>query len=206
MLSFIFTVGGFLRLEARGCMKNIMLDLLKENPIIAAVKDIDGLKRAIKSGCKVVFLLFGDICDIGELVTMVKKADKLAIVHIDLIDGLSSKDSSAKYISKNTSADGIISTKLNLIKTAKENGLITIQRVFVIDSLSFENAQKHMQHGNADFIEILPGIMPKIIKSMAEKSAIPIIAGGLIRDKEDVMSSLNAGAKGVSTTNSDIWH
>ncbi|MEG1720939.1 MAG: glycerol-3-phosphate responsive antiterminator, partial [Pseudoflavonifractor sp.] len=33
----------------------------------------------------------------------------------------------------------------------------------------------------------------------------PIIAGGLIADKEDVTSALSAGAIAVSSTNREIW-
>ena len=34
---------------------------------------------------------------------------------------------------------------------------------------------------------------------------VPIIAGGLIVDKEDVMEALDAGAMAVSTTNHQVW-
>ncbi|WP_352427367.1 glycerol-3-phosphate responsive antiterminator, partial [Enterocloster asparagiformis] len=34
---------------------------------------------------------------------------------------------------------------------------------------------------------------------------IPIIAGGLIADKEDVMNALEAGALAISSTNQKVW-
>ena len=34
---------------------------------------------------------------------------------------------------------------------------------------------------------------------------LPVIAGGLISDKEDVMGALGAGAAAVSTTNQKVW-
>jgi glycerol uptake operon antiterminator len=37
-----------------------------------------------------------------------------------------------------------------------------------------------------DYIEVLPGVMPHIIKEVYEKTKIPIFAGGLIRSEEDV--------------------
>lgn len=186
-------------------MKNSMLESLYSTPVITAVKNIAGIKKSAESDCSVVFILFGDICNIGELVDIVKSAGKIAIVHIDLIDGLSNKESAVKYIARNTAADGIISTKLNLIKTAKESNLITVQRVFILDSLSLENVKQHIQNKITDFIEILPGNMPKIIKDITDESSIPVIAGGLIRDKDDVISALGAGAIAVSTTNQSIW-
>ena len=47
----------------------------------------------------------------------------------------------------------------------------------------------------------MPGIMPKILRELSSELETPLIAGGLITQKEDVISALNAGALGVSTTN-----
>ena len=45
-----------------------MLELLEESPIIAAIKSWEGLEKSLKSECKVVFVLFGTICDIDQIV------------------------------------------------------------------------------------------------------------------------------------------
>ena len=54
-------------------------------------------------------------------------------------------------------------------------------------------------------MEVLPGVMPKILKQICKTSKVPVIAGGLISDKEDVMGALGAGAAAVSTTNQKVW-
>ena len=77
-----------------------------------------------------------------------------------------------------------------------------------MDSIALRNVEMtdHQYAGaRPDFIEILPGVMPKIIKKICKKSRCPVIAGGLITDKEDVMGALNAGAISVSSTNQDVW-
>lgn len=57
-----------------------------------------------------------------------------------------------------------------------------------------------------DLIEFLPGIvLPKMIKRINRVSRVPIIAGGLISDKEDVMNALDAGAIAISSTNEEVW-
>ena len=56
-----------------------------------------------------------------------------------------------------------------------------------------------------DFIEILPGVMPKIIARICRETQIPVIAGGLISDKEDILAALSAGARAISTTNPAVW-
>ena len=44
-----------------------------------------------------------------------------------------------------------------------------------------------------------------VVDDILSRRKIPVIAGGLIIDKEDVMGALAAGAVSVSTTNQDVW-
>ena len=48
-------------------------------------------------------------------------------------------------------------------------------------------------------------LSPKIIHKLSGMLEIPVIAGGLISDKEDVMNALASGAISVSTTNPEVW-
>lgn len=179
--------------------------ILEDCPVIAAVKDEEGLEKCLKSDIRLVFVLYGDICNIGAVVHRVKEAGKIAMVHLDLIAGLNGKEIALDFIKENTEAAGIITTKQMLIKRARELGLYTVLRYFVIDSMALLNIEK--QHGGItpDCIEILPGVMPKIIRRVCTASHMPVIAGGLISDKEDVMSALASGAISISTTRPDIW-
>ncbi len=47
--------------------------------------------------------------------------------------------------------------------------------------------------------------MPKVIRRICEESPIPVIAGGLITEREDIVAALNAGAVSISTTNRKVW-
>ena len=181
-------------------------DLIEANPVIAAVKDMEGLTESCqREDIKVVFVLFGDICNIGAVVGKIKDADKVAMVHIDLITGLSGKEVAVDFIKEQTRADGIISTRPGLIKRARDLGLYTTLRVFVLDSMALENIEKQMSVARPDMIEILPGLMPKVIRRVCKTVKVPVIAGGLISDKEDVMAALGAGAISVSSTNPQVW-
>jgi len=186
-------------------MSKKFTEAIEECPIIAAVKDMDGLDRCLESESKIIFVLFGDICNIAGIVKTIKESGRIVIVHVDLINGLSTKEISVDFIKNNTAADGIISTKPALIKRAKELGLFTVFRFFVIDSLALENITKQSKAAKPDYIEILPGVMPKIIKKIHTLTSVPVIAGGLILDKEDVMTALSAGAVSISTTNQNVW-
>ena len=100
---------------------------------------------------------------------------------------------------------GIISTKPMMVKRAKELGLLTIQRFFIIDSIALENSKRQIEVYHPDCVEIMPGIMPKILKDIRSFVSVPVIAGGLLTEKKDVMSALSAGADAISTTNRNLW-
>lgn len=183
-----------------------MLDLLEESPIIAAINSEEKLVQSLKSDCKVVFILYGTICDISDIVRRLKEQDKVAIVHVDLISGLSTKEVAVDFIKNNTQADGIISTKSALVKRAKEQGMIAIQRTFVVDSMALATLKKQLGTFRPDAVEIMPGIMPKILKEMRDFVSIPLIAGGLLSDKKDVMAAFAAGADAISATKEELWY
>ena len=54
-------------------------------------------------------------------------------------------------------------------------------------------------------IEVLPGVMPRVLSQVRSEVKKPLIAGGLIADKADILSALNAGAVCVSTSDSSLW-
>ena len=180
-------------------------ELLAESPVIAAVKDDEGLKKAVQSDCQVIFLLYGTIMNIGDLVQQVHNAEKICVVHADLVEGLSNRDIAVDGLVKLSHPDGIISTRSGQIRRAQALGLLTIQRGFLIDSMSMRSLLSQAETNRPDFIEILPGIIPTVIQEIVEKSSVPVIAGGLIRNKQDVMQALRAGVTAVSTTASDVW-
>ena len=83
--------------------------------------------------------------------------------------------------------------------------MFTVLRFFVIDSLAFSNIQKQLENVHPDVVELLPALMPRVLGRLCEKIPVPVITGGLISEKEDVVSMLSAGAACVSSTTSSTW-
>jgi len=181
------------------------LSAFEVNPVIAAVKDEEQLERAMASNCGILFLLFGSICTIGPLVERAKSAGKLVFVHVDLTQGLANKEIAADFIREYTRADGIISTRPLQLHRAKSLGLLTVLRVFLVDSMSLMNLQKQITASGADLLEVMPGVMPNIIRRVCGMTDVPVITGGLVSGKEDVFAALSAGARCVSTTCEALW-
>jgi glycerol uptake operon antiterminator len=185
--------------------KEILLNRVRLNSVIAAVQSEDDLEVAIKSNVTTVFLLCADIFNAKTLVDKIKGAGKSAFIHIDFLEGIGKDAKAIDYIIQVIKPDGIISTKSNHIKIAREKGMFTIQRFFLIDSKSFEMTLNSVKALQPDMIEVMPGVMPGVIHRITRRLSIPVIAGGLISSKQDVLEAIKAGALATSTGKKELW-
>lgn len=183
-----------------------IINCLENNPIIAALHNNDSLVDAVTSQAKVIFLLSGNILQIADVVNNLKCSGKKVFVHIDLIDGLGKDFASVDYIKQKIKPHGILSTRSNLLKYGKGIGLVTIQRLFLLDSRALNSGVDIIKSYHPDFAEVLPGIIPRGIEELKKRVHQPVIAGGMITLKEDVIQALKAGALAVSTSKKELWH
>ena len=185
-------------------MAHAMLPLLERTPVIPAVKEPETLDLALAHDGAAVFLLCGDILNIAGLVDRVHRAGKQAVIHADLIAGMAPKEIAVDYL-RRCGADGIISTRPHLIRRGRELGMLTVLRVFAIDSKAVSNLGRETEGGMPDVIEILPGTLCKVLRRLSRELPVPLIAGGLLSDKADVLAALGAGALCVSASDESLW-
>jgi glycerol uptake operon antiterminator len=121
------------------------------------------------------------------------------------MEGIGKDNKAIDYIAEIIKPSGIITTRMNQVKHAKEKGICVIQRFFLVDSQSYETAINSMKLIKPDMVEIMPAVMPKIISRFCNDVQLPIIAGGLINNKEDMLCALNAGALGISVGKKELW-
>jgi len=186
-------------------MKQVLTNI-EENPIIAAIEEDADYYDVVESPVKTVFLLRCDIISLKGKIAFLKEHNKIVFLHVDLVQGLGCDQMAVQYIYENSKPDGIITTKNNIVKYGKDLGLCTIQRFFMVDSHAYSSAVKTIEQTQPDAVEIMPGVMPKLIKEFSKDIRKPIIAGGLINTKEDIIAILSAGALGISTSKSHLWN
>ncbi|PKM94490.1 MAG: glycerol-3-phosphate responsive antiterminator [Firmicutes bacterium HGW-Firmicutes-1] len=186
--------------------KKDVYEILVNNPIIAAVSDREKLDKALKSPCEVIFMLYGDIFTLKEDVQAVLDQDKYVFVHLDLIKGFSNDAYSLKYIQEQIKPSGVVTTKTSLVKKAKELNCFVVQRLFILDSKSIQAGIQTIHQVTPDAVEIMPGVVPKITKEINKAVRVPIITGGLIETKHEIIESLDAGATCISTSCEKIWY
>ena len=92
-----------------------LAETLLDEPVIAAVKTDEALTAALASPCSTIFLLASTLLTVDGLVHRIHDAGKLAVVHIDLVDGLSSREIAVDSLNALCHPDGIISTRPTLI-------------------------------------------------------------------------------------------
>ena len=180
-----------------------LLSCLECNPVIAAVTD-EKWQQALLSPAQVIFDLSANLLTVEEKVRQAHEAGKYVMVHMDLAEGIGRDRSGLRFLTQ-CGVDGIISTKAQLIRLAKEQGLITVQRFFALDSKGMESIEEMLRNTNPHLMEIMPGVIGKAIRRF-RKSGIAVIAGGLIETKQEVTDALGAGATAVSTGRKELWY
>lgn len=181
-----------------------MLDF--ENfPIIAAIKSEDDFEAAVASEVQTLFMLSSNILTVADYALRAHEAKKLLYVHMDFVDGLSKDSAGVRYLATKN-IDGIISTRSNIISAAHDCGISSVQRFFMIDSRSVDTALETLRASKADMVEIMPGIAYKSITKIKNSINIPIIAGGLIEQKDEIFHALGSGAAMISTGKRELWN
>jgi len=179
------------------------LQRLECNPVIAAVK-ADGWQAAMESPAEVVFHLKASLMTIRRQAEEAKRRGKLLFVHLDLAEGIGKDRAGIEFLA-DCGVNGILSTRNQLIGFARERGLLTVQRFFALDSQGLSGILDPRSLGSADVVEIMPGVIGKVIRRVADLGAA-VIAGGLIETKAEVTAALQQGALAVSTGKQELWY
>lgn len=181
------------------------LDSLKYRPVIAASREPATAVEAAGYPVSAVFLLGGSIMQLPDAVGALHAADKRVFIHIDLCSGLGRDEAAVEWCHTVARPDGLISTRYPLLRAASERGMVTIQRLFLMDSSSLQNGIRLMKANPPDMVEVLPGLVPKSISMLSDSLGLPVIAGGMITEPAEAASALAAGAVAVSTSEKSLW-
>ena len=180
-------------------------EVLESNPLIASAQH-ENLKEAVKSNVSAVFLMEGKLIRLLEDEFQILKNEKPVFLHTDLLKGLSSDREAVSFIKKYVNPAGIISTKSSIIKAAKKRGIITVQRIFLIDSKSLKSAIESIRENDPDVIEVMPALASSIVDTIKREIDKPVILGGLVDSEKHIIDALNAGADGISFSKSSLWN
>ena len=153
-----------------------------------------------------LIILFGDINSLPELIRRTNEAGKLLLLHLDLIGGIGRDRAGIQFLAK-LGVKGLITTKPQLAKMARQEGMRVIQRMFLVDSESLRTGISLLKGFRPDAIEALPASTPaSVLAELKAATDVPILVGGLVRSTEDVIQAVANGAFAVSTSQRELWN
>lgn len=185
--------------------KQEFLRLARSYPVAAALKSLEDMEIALASDVQLLFVLKGDVFQLAPFVPMVHERGKGIVVHIDLMGGIGKDRAGIQYLCQ-IGVDAIITSRAQLVNAGKAEGLVTIQRLLLIDDSSLEAGVRAIARATPDLVEVLPGVLfPEIATLLRQSLSGPFIAGGFIRTSDEVANILAAGGILSSSSTSDLW-
>ncbi|WP_035318718.1 glycerol-3-phosphate responsive antiterminator [Brevibacillus laterosporus] len=178
---------------------------LARHKIIASIKQPKSLERALEGPISAVVLSIGNLNTMKRYVDLFKSHQIPVFLHLERIGGISYDREGMAYVGENVKPTGIVATRNTLIKLAKKHGLLTIQRLFLVDSDSLKSGIQSIQETQPDAVEIMPALLPEYIIEYRNSLQQPIIAGGLIKRREQMVTALSHGAIAVSVGKHQLW-
>lgn len=166
--------------------------------VIYAIAQVKEFEHFLESDLNCCVLMDIHLALLASMVKAAHDKGKKVFFHLDLLRGISSDEFGCEYACQRLKADGIISSKVKAIETAKKNHRIAILRLFLMDSKSLERGISICNACQPDYVEILPGIACSILPYIQSRTSAKLMCGGLIRTPEELKACFDAGACGVT--------
>src|SRR5712675_2121926 len=175
-------------------------------PVAAAIKSNEDIQVALDSDALLLFILKGDAFQLAPFVAQARERGKRLVIHVDLVSGVGKDRVGIQYLHQ-IGVDAIITSRSQLVSAGHAEGLITIQRLLLVDDSALETGVRTIARAAPDIVEVLPGIIfPEIAKTLQQLLPGPFIAGGFIRDAMEVARIHAAGAILSSSSTHALWN
>lgn len=187
-------------------MVSTIIKTVVNGPTIPTVRNIQDFKYALThADAPGIMVLFGDINTISGLLEQAKQHKKHLILHLDLLEGIGKDRAGIDFLAR-MGVSAIITTKTQIGKMAREDGMIVIQRLFLMDSEAVKTGIQAAKALKPDAIEIMPGTIPRsVVQKLIAEIGKPVLAGGLMQTEEEVIRALATGVYSVSTSTRELW-
>lgn len=175
-------------------------------PVAAAIKTNDDIPVALASDALLLFILKGDAFQLAPFVNAAHEQGKGLVVHVDLVSGIGKDRAGIQYLHQ-IGVDAIITSRTQLVAAGKAEGMVTIQRLLLLEDSALETGVRTIARAAPDIIEVLPGIIfPEIAPTLRQLLPGPFIAGGFIRTIADIARVQTAGGILSSSSTRQLWY
>lgn len=180
--------------------------LLRESVVIPALKGVESVGAAIECQSPILFFFAGTLFELRDVVQRTRPHQRSVFAHVDRIEGVGRDAAGLEFLAREIGVRGVVTTRSALIKAAKEVGLWSVLRLFIMDSEALKTGLAVARSARPDAVEILPApILPYLGDRLPERRP-SLIAGGLVETRQEVEWILQeGGALAVSTSRPALW-
>ncbi len=172
--------------------------MAKISGIIPAVNDFKQFRMFLESEYPACVLMHCRLSDLDTMFETLRTRGKNALVHCDLIKGLSADEYGAEHLCSRFAPLAVISIKPAVITACKRLRVTAVQRAFLIDSSALEKSLAAIEKTKPDYVELLPALCRELFPVLRKRLNIPLIAGGLIQSRKMAEEILNCGVEAVT--------
>ncbi len=174
--------------------------------VIPSVRDVRNLDNALKQSQKWVLLSCSHIGNLKELASRCHQAGKKVIINPELVGGLGNDRTAFAMMRKMFDVDGVMSGSNNKLLMAKKEGMQTIRRVALEDSLAVDQVIASINEMKSDAIELRPSYYAlRFLELFRSQRDCPYIAGGFVDTPEMLADLKKAGFSGITTSDYRLW-
>lgn len=177
---------------------------LEQSRCCAAIVSDEQLELVLASRTPIVFVLRGNGLALGPCIRRIHEADKLAAVHLDLVDGVRADSRGVAWLAR-LGADAIITSHGRLMPVIRKEGAVAILRLLLSRRTHLDTAFTAVSRSGPDIIEVLPGVILPTLAALMPSFGVPLLAGGFIRTQADAEDVIAAGATGITTSAPNLW-
>lgn len=179
-------------------------EALHRNPVVAALYGVHSVDRFLSSSAPVGLVANVSLAELAPLLAVLSAAGKFAFVNIDSSDGLAQDRAAVEYLRK-IGCQGVLSTRASVIQKANQLDMVTMQKVFVTDRSTLPRSINAIQQSRPHLVQLMPWPVIPYIPQAELAQLSPFIAAGFVRDQDELVRAVKAGAKAVSTSDVDLW-
>lgn len=170
-------------------------------PVLRDHKSVEAFINSPLEWCILVDFHMNFLIDIMK---QLHASGKHGIIHLDLTHGLANDEFAVQYLKQQVHCDGIISTKPKAIQMAKKQHVLSILRVFLIDTQSLAKGFHMAETIYPDYVEVLPATTKHAMEKIRVLTKLDIIGGGLITSLEDIIWCHEQGMKHITSSSLDL--
>ena len=175
--------------------------------IIPSVRDLRYLEKALKVQEKWIQLSCLHLGNLKEAVRLCHQEGKKVIINHEIVGGLGNDRMAFSLMKKMFEVDAAMGGSNTKLMMAKKEGMYTIRRVALEDSLAVDQVLGTMKETKCDVIELRPAYYAvNYLQVFQEKKSCPYVAGGFVDSIEILKKVYEAGFSGVTTSCTDLWN